>query len=86
MIEFAKIVAFCIAAAVCYGVVHDQFTIRICLEYFTVGHVPRFQSLPTTAHAAAWGIVATWWVGLTLGILVGLSSRLVLRHTLIFGC
>ncbi|RIK84815.1 MAG: hypothetical protein DCC68_00565 [Planctomycetota bacterium] len=75
MIEFAKIVLLCVAAAVAYGVIHDQFTIRVCLEYFTVGHPPIFAHLPTTLHAAAWGVFATWWLGLVLGLLAGLLSR-----------
>ena len=27
-----------IAAAVTYGIVHDQVTARVCVEYFTIGH------------------------------------------------
>jgi hypothetical protein len=75
MFEFMKIVALCIAAAIAYGIIHDQFTIRICLEYFTVAHPPIFAHLPTTLHAAAWGVFATWWVGMILGVLAGFASR-----------
>ena len=32
------IVGLCIAAAVAYGLVHDQVTVRLSLEYFTVLH------------------------------------------------
>jgi len=28
----------CILAAVFYGILHDQITARICVEYFTIGH------------------------------------------------
>ncbi len=27
-----------VAAAIAYGIAHDQITVRICLEYFTIGH------------------------------------------------
>ena len=27
-----------VLAAIFYGVVHDQITARICVEYFTIGH------------------------------------------------
>jgi hypothetical protein len=47
-VEFLKIVALCIVAAVVYGIVHDQVTARICLEYFTEFHPPVFlTSSPT---------------------------------------
>ena len=36
--EILKIWLFCIAAAICYGIVHDQITVRICVEYFSVFH------------------------------------------------
>jgi len=32
------IVFLCILAAVFYGILHDQITARICVEYFTIGH------------------------------------------------
>ena len=38
MLEFVKIWGLAIGAAVCYGLVHDQITIRICPEYFTLFH------------------------------------------------
>ncbi len=36
--KYLAILFMCIAAAVVYGVVHDQVTARVCVEYFTVGH------------------------------------------------
>lgn len=51
-----------------YGVLHDQVTARICLEYFTVWHPPLVASEDPTIVALAWGVFATWWVGLILGI------------------
>jgi hypothetical protein len=65
-----------ILAAVIYGVVHDQFTVRICLEYFTIGHPPLFWAYSPTLLALSWGIIATWWVGLLLGILFAASARM----------
>lgn len=31
-------VALSVLAAVVYGILHDQITARICVEYFTIGH------------------------------------------------
>ena len=73
---FARIVVFCIACAVGYGIVHDEITAHLCVEYFTVGHV----SLPglhdPTVLGLVWGVLATWWVGLALGVPLGILCRL----------
>jgi hypothetical protein len=69
------IIALCIAAAVTYGVVHDQVTVRVCVEYFTVGHPPIFPTESPTLLGIGWGIVATWWVGLLLGVPLALIAR-----------
>ncbi len=71
-----KIVLFCIVAACVYGVLHDQITVRISLEYFTIGHPVIFSGvLAPSSLALAWGIIATWWVGLILGTLIALSAQ-----------
>lgn len=83
--EFLKTVLFCIVAACVYGILHDQITVRISLEYFTIGH-PMIMSglLSPTALAVAWGIIATWWVGLILGILIAVSAHVGSRPKLAF--
>jgi hypothetical protein len=73
--EFLKIVALGVLAAVTYGIVHDQVTVRVCLEYFTVGHPQLISSTSPTLLALAWGVVATWWVGLPLGFALAVTSR-----------
>ena len=72
------IVALSILAAVSYGIVHDQITARVCVEYFTIGH-PQVLAVPTdspTVLGFVWGVIATWWVGLGLGIPLALAARL----------
>lgn len=73
--HFLAIVVFSIIAAVLYGVVHDQITARVCVEYFTVGHPPVFGTEDPTLLALGWGLVATWWVGLILGVFLALAAR-----------
>src|SRR5215467_8644792 len=75
MIETLKIIFACIAGAIIYGIVHDQITARICIEYFTVFHPPVFVTQSPTLLGLGWGIIATWWVGLLLGLLLALSAR-----------
>ena len=75
MIESLKIVLVCVIAAVLYGIVHDQITARICLEYFTVFHPRIFVTQSPTLLAFGWGIIATWWMGAFLGVLLALAAR-----------
>src|SRR5215475_10424584 len=75
MIQTLKIILTCVAAAIIYGIVHDQVTARICIEYFTVFHPPAFATQSPTLLGLGWGIIATWWVGLFLGLLLALSAR-----------
>jgi hypothetical protein len=74
-----RIVGLSLLAAIGYGVAHDQVTARICVEYFTVGHPPLFLTQSPTLLALGWGIVATWWVGLPLGLLLSVAARVGVR-------
>ena len=73
--EFAKIVFLSIAAAICYGILHDQVTARICVEYFTVFHPPVFYTDNPTLLGLGWGVIATWWLGAFLGVVLAISAR-----------
>lgn len=75
MIAFLAIVVLAELAAITYGVLHDQVTIRICLEYFTEAHPKVLDDPSPTLLAATWGVLATWWVGLPLGILLAMAAR-----------
>ena len=70
-----KIILLCMASTILYGVCHDQVTARVCVEYFTVGHVPPFHTESPTVLAFYFGTMATWWVGLVFGVLAALVSR-----------
>jgi hypothetical protein len=73
--ESLKIILLSIAAAISYGIFHDQITARICVEYFTIGHPPIFGTEDPTLLGIGWGILATWWVGLFLGVLLAAVAR-----------
>lgn len=63
------IIGLAVLASVTYGIIHDQITARICVEYFTIGHVPILGGTQDpTLLAFGWGFLATWWVGVMLGI------------------
>jgi hypothetical protein len=40
--QAVAIILFSIGSAVVYGILHDQLTARVCVEYFTIGHAPLF--------------------------------------------
>jgi len=73
--DWARILALCVGSAVAYGIVHDQITARVSIEYFTIGHPRLFATDEPTPHALAWGVIATWWVGLLLGIPLAIAAR-----------
>jgi hypothetical protein len=73
--EALKIWILCVAAAIAYGVVHDQITVRICYEYFSVFHPTILPLKSPTLLALQWGIAATWWVGAALGVALVIAAR-----------
>ena len=80
--QFLKIVGLGVVAAIGYGIVHDQVTVRVCLEYFTIFHPRLIASTSPTLLALAWGVVATWWVGLPLGLGLAAAARAGTRRKL----
>ena len=69
------IVVICVASAVVYGILHDQITARVCVEYFTIGHPPVFDTTSPTWLGIGWGVIATWWAGLLLGVPLAIAAR-----------
>jgi hypothetical protein len=70
-----KIILFSTLLAILYGIVHDLITAHICVEYFTIGHPKIIESTSPVTLALLWGIIATWWVGLPLGIVLALVTQ-----------
>ena len=77
-----RIIAFTILAAIVYGILHDQVTARVCIEYFTIGHPILIPTDSPFWIAMVWGVVATWWMGLILGIPLAFIARLGSRPKL----
>lgn len=73
--QSVRIVLMGVAAAVGYGVAHNQVTARVCVEYFTVGHPDVFGTDDPTLLGLGWGVLATWWVGLLLGVTLAAAAR-----------
>ncbi|HEY2094560.1 MAG TPA: hypothetical protein VGJ81_22090 [Thermoanaerobaculia bacterium] len=74
--QFLGIIVVAVVGGAAYGILHDQVTVRVCLEYFTIGHPPIFPTHSPTLLAIGWGIVATWWVALPLGFTLAVVARI----------
>ena len=55
------------------------------MEYFTIGHARLIDSESPTVWALYGGVIATWWVGLPLGIGLALAARAGSRPKLFVG-
>ena len=75
MKQIILIISLCLFVTLTYGIVHNQLTTRISLEYFTIGHHKIIDSTSPTLLGIAWGIYSNWWVGLSLGILLAVVGR-----------
>ncbi len=95
--QWIAIVVLSILACSTYGIIYDQITARICVEYFTIGHPRIIPTEDPTILGIVWGIVATWWVGAILGVPLATLARIgscpkktagsLLRPmTILFGC
>ncbi len=80
--KFLAIILACTALAVGYGILHDLVTAHVCVEYFTIAHPTVIPSENPVALALIWGVIATWWVGFSLGFGLALASRSGSRPTL----
>jgi hypothetical protein len=75
----AQIVALGVLTAVSYGIINDQLACRQCIEYFTIGHTSFHKRLletdNPTLNGVAWGIHATWELGLVAGVVLATAAR-----------
>ncbi len=70
-----KIILLCVLAAITYGIIHDQITAHLCVEYFTLAHPPIFHTESATILGLCWGVFATIGIGAVLGVtLAGVSQ------------
>ena len=69
------IILISIVLAIVYGIIHDLVTANICVEYFTIGHPKIIENESPITMAFLWGIIATWWAGLFIGLLLAFASQ-----------
>jgi hypothetical protein len=75
---FVFLIALAIFLSGLYGIIHDQFTYTISSEYFTKFKFQQFgvaeMNLPDRARVSMVGFLASWWMGIPIGLLVGGSG------------
>jgi hypothetical protein len=83
--QFLKIILLAVAAAIVYGICMDNVTARVCVEYFSIGHPHVIDSESPTDLAFVWGVLATWWAGLIVGVPLAFTARAGARPQLVAG-
>lgn len=72
---FILLVLIAILLAGLYGVVHNQISYTVSPEYFTKFKFRQFglegMNLPDRLRASIVGFLASWWMGIPIGLLVG---------------
>jgi hypothetical protein len=74
-VEKLQVILLSVLAACTYGIVHDQITVRLCIEYFTIAHPPLFHTMSPTLLGLCWGVAATAGIGAALGVILALVSQ-----------
>src|SRR5438874_4963851 len=71
---FLRVVVLCFAAQVGYAVVQDQITVRVCPEYFTVGHARIGTLTDPTLVGLTWAFLAGGSGGALMGLVVSIAA------------
>jgi hypothetical protein len=75
---FAAYVVLALVAAGLFGALHDQISYTVSQEYYTRFKFLQFSLLdpavPERLRAAWVGFLASWWMGIPLGVLTGLAG------------
>lgn len=82
--KFIKTILTTLVFAIAYGILHDLVTAHLCVEYFTIGHPKIIESESPILLALIWGVIATWWVALPMGIFIAGFNHFGSQPTLEF--
>jgi hypothetical protein len=63
-----------------FGMTMDQFSARLCPEYFTVLHSPIPHLTDPTLLGLAWGYLGSWWGGALMGYVMGIVATAGTTH------
>ena len=78
------LVLFAVFLSGLYGIVHDQISYTVSSEYFTKFKFQQFgiadMNLPDRVRASIVGFLASWWMGIPIGLVVGGSGLIHPRY------
>jgi len=77
---YLSFIVVAMLAAGIFGAVHDQISYSVAPEYFTRFKFLQFRlldpAIPERVRVTQIGFMASWWMGLPLGLLIGLGGFL----------
>lgn len=83
-LQFPLMVFIAIVMASIYGALHDQVSYTVSQEYFTLFKYIQFQvdtlSVPARVKAGIIGVLATWYMGLPIGLFLGVTGLKAARQ------
>ena len=72
---FVFLILLAVMVSGLYGMVHDQISYTVSPEYYTKFKFQQFGiadlNLPDRARASIVGFLASWWMGIPIGLMVG---------------
>lgn len=78
ILVYFLLVAVAIIVAGLYGMIHNQISYTVAPEYFTKFKFRQFGltevALPDRVRASMVGFLASWWMGIPIGLLVSLAG------------
>jgi hypothetical protein len=78
VLVYILIVVLSVLVAGLYGIVHNQISYTVAPEYFTKFKFRQFgftdTPLPERVRASMVGFLASWWMGIPIGLLVGAAG------------
>ena len=84
LLVYVLIVLLAVFAAGLYGIVHNQVSYTVAPEYFTKFKFRQFAltdtPLPERVRASMVGFLASWWMGIPIGLLVGAAGFIHRGH------
>ena len=86
VVTFIAFLVLAVLAAGAFGAIHDQVSYTVSYEYFTRFKFPQFglldPAVPERVRVAFVGFLASWWMGIPIGLLTGIGGlfQLTTRH------
>ena len=78
LLVYVLLIMLAVCAASLYGILHNQISYTVSPEYFTKFKFKQFgfvdTQLPERVRASMVGFYASWWMGLPIGVLVGIAG------------